>query len=159
MVIKMNYSSKMKKTRLENGHLQKNIAEYLEISPFTYSHYETKDNIIPINHLIKFCDFYNVSLDYIFDFNNVKQYDNSINEVNSILAGKRLKEFRKDNKLTQNKLAELLNTNQSVVANYERGRNIIATPFLYEICSKYNISADYLLGKIDSPKYLNNEKI
>ena len=33
---------------------------------------------------------------------------------------------------------------------------LIATPFLYTICKKYNISADYLLGKIDNPKYLNS---
>ena len=67
--------------------------------------------------------------------------------------GTRLKEFRKENKITQDKLASILNTNQSVIANYERGRTIIATPFLYTICKKYNISADYLLGKINTPKY------
>ena len=67
----------------------------------------------------------------------------------------RLKEFRKENKLTQEKLASILNTNKSVICGYEKGRYIIATPFLYQICKKYNISADYLLGKIDSPKYLN----
>ena len=63
--------------------------------------------------------------------------------------------IRNKNKLTQSKLAEILNTNQSVIANYERGRTPVATPFLYTICKKYNISADYLLGKTDSPKYLN----
>ena len=68
--------------------------------------------------------------------------------------GERLKEFRKNNKLTQSKLAVILNTTQSVIADYERGRYLIATPFLYTICKKYNISADYLLGKIDNPKYL-----
>ena len=39
------------------------------------------------------------------------------------------------------------------ITEYERGTNIIATPFLYEICKTYLISADYLLGKTDSPKY------
>ncbi len=54
--------------------------------------------------------------------------------------------------MTQDKLAKILNTNQSVIANYERGRTVIATPFLYTICKKYHISADYLLGKIDEIK-------
>lgn len=153
MVIEMNYSTKMKEIRLENNSLQKDIAEILGISSFTYSHYETKDSIIPINHLIKFCDYYNVSLDYVFGFSNIKQYENSIKDIDINKAGKRLKEFRKDNKLTQAKLADVLNTNQSVIANYERGRNIIATPFLYDICKKYNTSADYLLGKTDNLKY------
>ena len=60
-----------------------------------------------------------------------------------------MKSFRKEYKLTQEKLAEELNMARSAIANYERGRTIIATPFLYTIASKYHISADYLLGKID----------
>ena len=62
---------------------------------------------------------------------------------------KRLKELRKEFKLTQDKLAKLLETTQSVVCGFEKGRNLIATPFLYTICHKYHVSADYLLGRID----------
>ena len=54
----------------------------------------------------------------------------------------------------QNKLSELLKTSQSTIADYERGKNYLPTPFLYTISKKYGISADYLLGKIDEPKYL-----
>lgn len=46
-------------------------------------------------------------------------------------------------------LAEMLNTTHSNVGFYEKGRNFIATPFLYQICHKYHVSADYLLGRID----------
>lgn len=145
----MNYGEKMKEIRMESNILQKEIAKVLNLSVYTYSHYETKDTIIPINHLISFCDYLNVSLDYILDLNKNKTYKNYIKGIDNLKTGTRLKEFRKKNKLTQEKLAELLNTNQSVIANYERGRNIIATPFLYAICKKYNVSADYLLGKID----------
>ena len=56
--------------------------------------------------------------------------------------------------MTQKKLALILNTTYSNIAFYEKGRNFIATPFLYQICHKYHISADYLLGKINEPKYL-----
>lgn len=68
--------------------------------------------------------------------------------------GYRLKNIRKENKLTQDKLAKKLNTNQSVIANYERGRTIISTSFLYTICKEYKVSADYLLGKTNEPKNL-----
>jgi len=145
----MNYGEKMKEIRKENNMLKKDIAKILNLSVFTYSHYETKDTIIPINHLINFCNYFKVSLDYILSLNNNKTYNGIIKNINNLKAGNRLKEFRKINKLTQNKLAEVLNTNQSVIANYERGRNIIATPFLYTICKKYNVSADYLIGRID----------
>lgn len=65
------------------------------------------------------------------------------------MIGARIQMWRKSNKLTQEKLAKELNTNKSVICNYEKGRNLIATPFLYQICKKYHVSADYLLGRID----------
>ena len=86
--------------------------------------------------------------------NNNKQYNNSKNDINLLESGKRLKEFRKENKITQTKLANFLTTSFSNVSAYERSINIISTTYLYAICKKYNISADYLLGKIDNPKYL-----
>lgn len=86
-------------------------------------------------------------LDYIFEFTNKKTYD----EINTNISKEpiNLKKFRKSINLTQDKLAKALNTTQAVIANYERGRNLIGTPFLYDICKKYNISADYILGRID----------
>ena len=47
------------------------------------------------------------------------------------------------------KVAKELNTTGTVICGYESGRRIIATPFLYQICHKYHVSADYLLGRID----------
>ena len=64
----------------------------------------------------------------------------------------RLKDLRKKENITQEKLSKELNMARSALANYERGRTVIATPFLYTICKKYHISADYLLGKIDEIK-------
>ena len=75
-------------------------------------------------------------------------------EINKIESGLRLKTFRKEWNITQTKLADFLNTSFSNVSAYERGVNILSTTYLYAICKKYNISADYLLGKIDNPKYL-----
>lgn len=147
------YKSRIKLIRENLDSTQQNVANFIGIHRARYSQYENETDIMPINHLIKFCDYYNVSLDYIFEFCKERQYKDSKKDVNSKIAGERLKEFRKLENITQAKLASILNTNQSVIANYERGRNIIATPFLYEICKKYNVSADYLLGKIDSPIY------
>jgi len=106
-----------------------------------------------VKHLNTLSNYFNVSIDYLFQFTNIKNYDNS-NSINLEISVKRLKEFRKDNKITQVNLAKMLNVANGTIANYECGRNFIATPFLYEICKKYNISADYLLGKIDEPKFL-----
>ena len=144
----MNYSDRLKELREEKDLTLREIGNNLNISRSLYGKYEKEYIIIPINHLIAVANFFNVSIDYLFCFTNIKRY-NKFNEVNSLSAGKRLKEFRKENDLTQYKLAKILNTAQPVIANYEKGKFMIATPFLYTICSKYNISADYLLGRID----------
>ena len=116
--------------------------------------YETEYDIIPIKHLNTLANYFDVSIDYLFGLSDKLNYENSNSEVDALKVGERLKEFRKENKLTQEKLAKILNMARSALANYERGRNVIATPFLYTICTRYNISADYLLGKINNPKYL-----
>ena len=109
---------------------------------------------MPIKYLNILCNYFNVSLDYIFEFTNTKNYKISYQEINKIESGKRLKSFRKENHLTQTKLATFLNTSFTNISTYERGINYINTNYLYTICKKFNISADYLLGKIDKPKYL-----
>ncbi len=150
----MEYGIKMKEIRLEKKTSQKEIANYLGISPITYSHYETQDTTIPIKHLYNFCNYFNSSINYIFSFSNIKYGKYNNEKINKTISGERLKNFRKENKLTQSKLAKTLNTDKTVICNYEKGKNIIATPFLYSLCKNYKISADYLLGRTDFPKYL-----
>ena len=148
----MLYKDKIKDLRDLYEINQEKIAKVLGIARGLYAQYETEYAIIPITHLISLCNYFNASLDYIFSFTDIKQYKN-INKIDNKKAGLRLKEWRKNNKITQDKLAIVLNTNRSVIANYERGRTLISTPFLYTICKEYKISADYLLGRIDKPKY------
>ena len=154
LVIKMYYKERLKDLREQLEIKQSDIAKFLNISNKTYSAYEIEYEIIPVKHLVLLVDYLNTSVDYLFGFSKNKNYDIYIKEIKKKLAGKRLKSFRKENKITQTKLANELNTTFSVISGYEIGRRLIGTPFLYDICKKYHISADYLLGKIDSPKYL-----
>ena len=153
-MIKMFYSNKLSYLRERNGLTYDKIGKLINLDSGTYFHYEKEELLIPIKHLITLADYYNVSIDYIFDFTNLTNYPTPKNNIEKSLTSIRLKEFRKEHKITQEKLAKILNISRSTIAEYERGTNIIATPFLYTICKKFNISADYLLGKTDSPKYL-----
>lgn len=150
----MNYNSILIKIREEHCLSQKDIADILHIDRKTYNHYETKEKIIPIKHLVSLSEYFDVSVDYLLGFTDLKQYNN-VKKVDKLEAGKRLKEFRKEHKLTQVKLASILNTTFSSIAFNEKGRNLIATPFLYTICLKYHVSADYLLAKTSDIKYLS----
>ena len=153
LVKKMEYTSILKQLREENNMTQNDIANILGISRGLYSQYEIADKIIPLNHLEKLSNYFNLSINYLLGLDSNKQARN-LKELNSELFSVRLKEFRKENKLTQEKLAKELNTSHSVISAYEKNKTLIITSFLYTICKKYNLSADYLLGKIDEPKYL-----
>ena len=145
----------LKKLRERNGLTQNFMANLLNIDRSQYGKYENEYTTIPIKHLNTLCNYFNVSIDYIFNFKDIKQYENSQLKINKEKSGNRIKEFRKENKMSQTQPAIFLNTTFSNVSTYERKVNTISTTYLYAICKKYNISADYLLGKIDNPKYLN----
>ena len=150
----MIYGEILKELREEKELTQKDLGNLIQIHPATYSQFERESSIIPVKHLNTFANFFNVSFDYLFGFTNIRQYNEEKEKIDKELSSQRLKEFRKENKITQIKLANFLNTTQSNIVGYEKGNFVIATPYLYMICKKYNISADYLLGKIDYPKYL-----
>ncbi len=77
-------------------------------------------------------------------------------DIDYTLYPKRLKEIRKENRYTQAKLAKKLNTDNGVISRYESGKTLILTSFLVEYSNIFNISCDYLLGKIDEKIKLNN---
>ena len=61
----------------------------------------------------------------------------------------RLKDLRKEAKLTQEELAHKLNITRSLISKYETGVNLILTSFLIEYARFFNISSDYIMGRID----------
>ncbi len=150
------YSKRLKDIRENKNITQKDIALMLNIERGLYSQYETEYFIIPLKHLVTLSDYFSFSLDYIFGFNIDMNYKETRKSYNIELIKKRLKEFRKEYNLTQKKISTILNISNTTYSEYERGNNLIATPFLYTICKEYHISADYLLGKVDTPKYINN---
>lgn len=153
-MIEMIYKQRMQELRIANSLTQNDLAHDLNLGRSAFSQYEEEYVIMPIKHLISFCDYFNVSLDYIFGLSDLKSYSNMKTGVDMQLVSNNLKEFRKEQHLTQVKLASILNIGKGTIADYERGRYLIATPFLYDICKRYKISADYLIGRIDNPKYL-----
>ncbi len=141
----MNYGNMMKYVRIRTNISQKEISQVLNISNYTYSHYETQDSLIPLKHLITFANYFNVSLDYLFNFTSKVNYPDLSKNLNLITMGNNLKTFRKNNKITQNKLAKQLCIARSILSEYEHGNYLISTSTLYTLCKIYNISADYLL--------------
>lgn len=70
----------------------------------------------------------------------------------------RLQWIRDCKNITQKEMAKALGIKQQQYARYEKGINIMPITYLRPICEYLNISADYILGLINEPKSLKNEK-
>jgi len=61
----------------------------------------------------------------------------------------RLKELRKENRLSQESLAALLGIRQTVYSRYERGFQTIPVEHLLNLAELYGVSTDYILERTD----------
>lgn len=59
---------------------------------------------------------------------------------------RRIKDLREDHDLTQQQVADILGTSQTMYARYERGANELPVRHLISLCKLYHVSADYVLG-------------
>lgn len=60
--------------------------------------------------------------------------------------GLKLKASRKDKKLTQNQVAELIGTTKSSISGYENNTSFPPIEILKKLALLYGVSCDYLLG-------------
>ncbi len=132
--------------REDSDLLQSDLGNILDVTQSNYSRWETGKEIIPLRKLNMLCNYFNVSTDYMLGFTKENKEVKRV-ELSSVEIGKRIKQIRINNGVTQVELSELLNTSQSTISAYESGKTLILTAFAIEICKKYKISLDYLLGR------------
>ena len=72
---------------------------------------------------------------------------------------KRMRDLREDNDKTQQEIAEILNTSQTMYARYERGANELPIRHLIRLAEYYRLSTDYLLGLTNEKKPYPSKKI
>ena len=58
-----------------------------------------------------------------------------------------IRDLRVDADKTQQEIADVLQTSQTMYARYERGANELPIHHLLKLCEYYDVSADYILGK------------
>ncbi len=137
---------RIKEIRLELELTQYGISKILGITRSSYSLWELEKNIIPLNKLNEFSNTFKFSLDYITKLSNNNLYIPH-NKINKKEIGKKIRLARKQNKLTQEKLAKILNTTHSAISAYENGITLIPTLFLLEICKITNKSMDWFANE------------
>lgn len=72
--------------------------------------------------------------------------------------GQRLFELRKQNKLSQKAIAELLNVTRTQVSDIENGKSGTNLERFVQLCEFYRVSADYLLGITDDPTWRGGQE-
>ena len=61
----MDYIRRMRDLREDSDYTQEYVAGYLGTSQTMYARYERGANELPIRHLLKLCNLYSVSSDYL----------------------------------------------------------------------------------------------
>jgi transcriptional regulator with XRE-family HTH domain len=63
--------------------------------------------------------------------------------------------MREDKDLSQADIAELLKTTKQQVSKWETGTQMMGVDKYIKLAKFYNVSTDYLLGLIDTPRKLH----
>ncbi len=62
---------------------------------------------------------------------------------------RRLRDLREDHDKTQQEIADVLGTSQTMYARYERCANELPIRHLVRLANYYRVSTDYILGRDD----------
>lgn len=142
----------LKFCREEMEMTQEELGYIFGVSRKTISGWETSSNIIPFSKLIKFCNLYDYSLDFVMGLTRRNNRNNAKIKTNKNLIGKKLKELRNNFNLSQEKFAKKCGLSQTTYSHYETGFNLITTTNAYSICKTYNVSMDWLVDRTNNSK-------
>lgn len=111
MNMNMNTNQILKNLREDKDLKQADIAKILCITQQTYSNYENAKSEIPIHHIIKLSEFYNVSTDFILGKSSFKANLSSLNDtlIEGITYGDFLNKIARLNKYKLYSLIDFLN--------------------------------------------------
>ena len=131
------------------------LANILNVSKSSISHYEKNDRDVPLRNLVKISNYFDLSLDYILNLTDIKRYEDLKKPIDLKITSERIKQICLDQKWTNVKMAKILNITESNIRKYKTGQTLILTAFALELASKYNYSLDWLTGRTEN-KFIKN---
>ncbi len=136
---------RIKELREYEDYSMSQVANKLNVSKSTYSMWEYGRDIIPIKRLINLANLYNVNIDYLMNLKEDRKNTKLYEDINVQVVAKNLFAIREKLNLTQDKISQMIHISRPTWESYEQGRVLITTIPLYELCKKYNESAEYIL--------------
>lgn len=139
---------RIKLLRDMKGLSQKELANALNISRSMVNNWENGYINISLRQLVKLAHFYQTPIDYILGLTT--WYDKNIyefiNQLDLKYLGEHIRKIRKAENLTQVEFAKQIKRANDIISNYERGKKMISTADLKDICNSFGYSADWCLG-------------
>lgn len=126
---------------------QVKVAKILGVQRSTYSGWENNIDPIPFSMLYKFCNYFDIKIDYICNLTKDKIDDLQKNELDLVKIGNRLRNIRLENNDTQKTISDVIGLDQSNYSKIEKGKYLIKLYPLIEFAKYYNISIDYICGR------------
>ena len=126
---------------------QEEMGYVLGVSKGTVANWENGNDSIPLRQLVKICNQYNVSIDFLLGLTRDNEQYCKIPNLDKVIIGKRIKLLREKLNYTQTQFAKQCSIGQSTLSLYESGKRLVNTLTLQTICKKFKISADEILGR------------
>ena len=145
------FDNNLRYAREELEMTQSELGYIFGVSDSAVRSWETAHDSIPLPKLIKFCDMYDFSLDFICGLIR-KNITYGHFKTDKVKISKKLKELRKSLNLSQQKLSDDCKISQTTYGGYETGHYLINTTNLYYICKTYNVSMDWIVGRTNNQK-------
>ncbi|EJQ55134.1 helix-turn-helix domain-containing protein [Bacillus mycoides] len=73
------------------------------------------------------------------------------------MIGEKIKELRKNNKITQEQLGNAIGVSKMAISYFEKGKKSPGRESLEKIADYFDVTTDYLLGRSEDPE-LNEEE-
>jgi len=124
---------------------QKELGFVFGVHESTISGWETGKDTIPLRKLVKFCNLYNYSLDFVMGLSRTNKTYPKLKNINLKKIGNNLKSIRSSLNISQQQFADECVISQTTYSNYELGLYLINTLTLYTICKNHKISADSII--------------
>ena len=154
---------------------QKEIAQVVGVNVSTYKHYELGDRCTPLSVIRDLANFYKISTDYFFEnmpelstkeeleisrraFDVSQNKSQMIGDIRNFAEGMakleekvqararfRIKEYRTENKKSQQEVADYLGIDISTYNKYEKGSRKLNNEVVRKIAEYYNIKVSDIL--------------